>query len=441
MTDELTTEVRSKDADDRTVVDADVAILGAGISGVSAALEAARAGNEVVLVDARPAIGGQAVGAMIRAIIGCYTHEDEPRRLIHGIVDDIIDALEPEGAIERQWSPAQSTYVLGVDGQALGRWMERELEAAGVTSLVGAVLTDVGREGRRVTHLDLAHQFGPVRVHAPGFVDASGNASLCWEAGADTRVPTRPIYGTLHFLIEGHDTAAVDALDVDAVNETLEAKGDDYGLGRHDGILKRLPGKDVLHANVTHLETPLDPLASGEMVAEGRDLADAMMAFLRAEYPDAFAEASVRAYADPGIRQTRWIVGRRQLTVDDLRRGERFDDAVTRGAWWVELHEAEESVTWERFPEGHVYYVPLSCQLPADLDNVVATGRCIDADAHALAAVRVMGPGIAMGAAAAHAIDLADGAPLHAVDTDALQDRLAENLEGHREHPAFRDDL
>ena len=41
--------------------------------------------------------------------------------------------------------------------------------------------------------------------------------------------------------------------------------------------------------------------------------------------------------------------------------------------------------------------------LPRDADNIVAAGRCVDADVHALSAIRVMGPCIAMGAAAAHA--------------------------------------
>lgn len=41
---------------------------------------------------------------------------------------------------------------------------------------------------------------------------------------------------------------------------------------------------------------------------------------------------------------------------------------------------------------------------------------------------RVMGPCAAMGAAAAHALDLADGMSVHDVDLDQLSDRLAVNL-------------
>ena len=136
------------------------------------------------------------------------------------------------------------------------------------------------------------------------------------------------------------------------------------------------PGKDFMLANVTHLETALDPLAAASMVVEGRRQADSVIRFLKAEFPRIFAHARIRTYGNPGLRQTRWIVGRRQLTLDDIRSRERPADAVARCAWWVELHNARDLVHWERFDDGHVYYIPLSCMVPRDADNIVAAGRC-----------------------------------------------------------------
>jgi hypothetical protein len=77
-----------------------------------------------------------------------------------------------------------------------------------------------------------------------------------------------------------------------------------------------------------------------------------------------------------------------------------------------------------------VHYVPLGSLVPAYADNVVAAGRCIDGDAAALSSVRVMGPCIAMGAAAAHALDLAGSGSVHQIDLSALRRRLVDNLEG-----------
>ena len=70
-----------------------------------------------------------------------------------------------------------------------------------------------------------------------------------------------------------------------------------------------------------------------------------------------------------------------------------------------------------------------------DADNLVAAGRCIDADTAALASVRVLGPCFAMGQAAAHALDLCEDRSLHEIDTGALTDRLRDNLEGSKRDP------
>jgi hypothetical protein len=74
--------------------------------------------------------------------------------------------------------------------------------------------------------------------------------------------------------------------------------------------------------------------------------------------------------------------------------------------------------------------VPFRSLTPAGADNLVAVGRCIDADPVALSSVRVMGPCIAMGAAAAHGLDLAGAGSVHQVDVAALRRRLAANLGG-----------
>lgn len=435
MTDAIETEiVRRTDQPDRRTIETDICVLGAGISGLSAALEAAEAGADVTLVDATDSIGGQAVWSKIGTIIGLYSHGREPRQLTHGVADDFIGDLEPAGAIVRRRSSEEifgtdrATVVFNYDQVALGRWFERRVADAGITTIVNGLMTDATIDDGRVRHIDVAHRFGSVRVEADGYVDASGDASLTWAAGLECREPTAPIYGTMKFLIEGYDTAAMASLDMSEVNERLEAVGGDYDLLRDSGHMHDLPEKDFLTANVTHMETPLDPLESANMVFEGREKADNALAFFKAEFPDVFSGASVRSYANPGIRMTRWIVGRRQLTLDDLESGARPPDAVGRAAWWVELHDVPEGISWVDFPNDHVYYIPLSCMIPAEADNIVATGRCVDADVNALAAIRVMGPGIAMGAAAAHALDLSGPGPVHDVDMDALQERLSDNL-------------
>jgi FAD-dependent oxidoreductase family protein len=407
---------------------ADVCVIGAGIAGVSAALEAARLGRSVIIVDAAPSLGGQAIGSIIGTIIGLYTHGPQPYQITHGIADDLIADLTAEGSIHRRVSMT-GTITFQYDEVRLARWIERQVETAGIRAIVGAVLIDVAFETRRVRHVDFATRFGSVRIVATGYVDASGDASLTYEAGLDMREPDAAVYGSLNFLIEGYDIEAVKDLVITDVHKRLAERGTAYGLVRHDGFLMHFPGKNIMLANVTHFETPLEPTAGAHMVFEGRRQADNVIRFLQTEYPQIFRNARVRVYGNPGLRQTRWIVSRRQLTVDEIRSGTRPDDAAARCAWWVELHNAPDLVHWEKFAPDHVYYIPLSCMVPRDADNIVAAGRCVDADVSALSAIRVMGPCIAMGAAAAHALDLAGTNEVHAVDLAALQQRLTANLD------------
>lgn len=411
-----------------TTITADICVLGAGIAGVSAALEAARAGRTVVIADAAPALGGQAVGSIIGTIIGLYTHGDAPYQITHGIADDLIRDLTAEGSINRRVSMT-GTITFQYDEVRLARWFERKVEEAGIRALVGALLTGVRFENRRLRHLEFATRFGGVRVEAGGYVDASGDATLSYQAGLDVREPDTPVYGSLNFLIEGYDADAAKDLVIKDVHDRLAERGGQYGLVRHDGFLMHFPGKNIMLANVTHFETPLDPLAGAQMVFEGRRQADNVIRFLRAEFPGIFSGAQIRTYGNPGLRQTRWIVGRRQLTLDGIRSGERPADAAARCAWWVELHDKPDLVHWERFAKDHVYYIPLSCMVPRHADNIVAAGRCVDADVSALSAIRVMGPCIAMGAAAAHALDMAGTGAVHEIDYAALQQRLSDNLD------------
>jgi hypothetical protein len=425
----IDTVTRRKSATDRLTIDADICVLGAGIAGVSAAVEAARLGRRVVIADAAPALGGQAVGSIIGTIIGLFTHGRGAYQITHGLADELIDELTASGDLLRRDSGRTGTVTFQYELMQLARWMERKVSEAGIRALIGATLTGAEFADRRLRSIDFATRFGPVTVRADGFVDASGDAVLSWQSGLAVREPDAPVYGSLNFLLEGYDEAAVASLDHDEIYARLRERGARHGLVRHDGFLFAFPGKGSALANITHFETPLDPLAAAEMVLEGRAQADAVVQFLRSEFPEMFANVRVRQYGNPGIRQTRWIVGRRQLTLDDLRSGTRPDDAIARCAWWVELHDSRELVHWERFPDGHVYYIPLGCMVPEEADNIVAAGRCVDGDVYALSAIRVMGPCIAMGAAAAHALDLAAGSSVKGISIAELQHRLADNLE------------
>src|SRR5438552_12378683 len=237
MSSEISTRsVRRPAAGDYTTTSCDIGVVGAGISGVAAALEAAKLRRTVVIIDQAPALGGQAIGSIIGTIIGLYTHGEKPYQITHLVADDLIRDLDADGSLYRRKSMTNTVTFL-YDEVRLGRWMETQIDKAGVTSIVGAVLTHVEFSNRRIQYVDFATRFGSVRIEAAGYVDASGDAALTYEAGCATRQPDTPIYGSLNFLIEGYDLAGVEELVLKDVHARLAEVGAKYGLVRHDGFL------------------------------------------------------------------------------------------------------------------------------------------------------------------------------------------------------------
>jgi hypothetical protein len=401
-------------------------VCGAGIAGISAAIELARLGRKVVLADGHSWLGGKAVNSNIGVFAGLFGNPPENKQLTHGIADDILHDLGKSGDLHivEESVPLTARY----NEMALARWAERKILESGVTPLFGAVLRKVRMIGRKVDAVEFATRQDETVVRAAGFVDATGDAALVWQAGLECQEPAgASTYGSQMMVIEDfHDQAKPSRAEL---SDRLKERAAKYGMTQHDGLAVSFHGGRTAVVSMTHAETPLDAFIASKRGLEGRDQADRMLRFLREEFPAAFGTARVRAYGLPGIRQSRRIVGTHHLTVDEVRDGVKFEDSVARSAWPVEQPHSADAPAGEPFAPDHVHYVPLGSMTPKDVDNVIAAGRSIDADAAAISSVRVMAPSIAMGAAAAYALALAGFGSVHKIDRADLRQRVKANVD------------
>jgi len=377
-------------------------------------------GRTVVLADALPSLGGQAVHSVLGMCAGLFGNPPENKQLTHGIADDILEELGKSGDLHLVEGGASLNALY--NEVALARWAERKIVEYGIVPLLGAVLRKVRLVGRKVDALEFATRYGDTVVRASGFVDATGDAALVWQAGLECQEPAEGvIYGSQMMVLEHFDDGQKPSHA--ELSERLKQRAVEYEF------TMSFPGGGTAVVNMTNVETPLDAFAASKKGLEGKRQADRALRFLREEFPKAFGTARVRGYGLPGIRQTRWIVGTHRLTIEEVRQGVKFEDSVARTAWPVEQYHSAEGYILEPFAPDHVHYIPLRSMTPKDVDNVVAAGRSIDADPAALSSIRVMGPCIAMGSAAAHALALAGYGSVHKIDPAELRQRVKANVE------------
>jgi len=131
--------------------------------------------------------------------------------------------------------------------------------------------------------------------------------------------------------------------------------------------------------------------------------------------------------AIPGVRESRNIDGRYQLSDEDVLEGRKFDDTIGQVCFPVDIHAPESSqAIFHQIGGDGAFDIPYRTMLPADLDNLMVAGRCVSATHVAHGATRNMAPCLVMGEAAGVAAALAtqSGTLVGRLDVPDLQAEL-----------------
>ena len=155
---------------------ADICVVGSGAAGLSAALEAALLGDSVILIDAAPQIGGQAVGSALSTICGLFSNAPVPTRLTHGVMDDMFENILASG--DATLRRVRGTYIFDYMVNSWMRWAEDQILSLGITPIPGAIVRAVEKKAGNIEALYITSRFGDATVEANRFIDASGDAVL-----------------------------------------------------------------------------------------------------------------------------------------------------------------------------------------------------------------------------------------------------------------------
>jgi FAD-dependent oxidoreductase family protein len=394
---------------DESPVNYDVVVVGGGAAGVAAAVAAASAGAHTALVERYGFLGGMATAGMVSTICGLYrTGPSGPPEPINGGFAETfarrLATLPGCGSPVRRGRTIVLPYTpfafacVADEFTASARHLDVYLHAY----LVGAE----ARQGR-IEALRVANWERPIELTAGAVVDASGDAIVAQQAGAATE--TAPLAArqlpSLVFVLQQVDTDLLGPGPRVALLRALVAAERDGKVPKGASNLALAPspqpGEVICKLTLSGIaeEGPAgrDFLTGAEQ--EGRKRARAVAEFLRTMPP--FARAFV-SHAAPqvGVRESRRLIGRYQLTREDVLSGRRFEDAVARADWPIELwEEGRLGATYEYLEDGRSYDIPLRCLQARDIGNLFVAGRCLSASHEALGSARVIGTCLATGQA------------------------------------------
>ena len=400
-----------------------VAVVGGGLSGVMAAIAAAREGKRVILVERYGFLGGTAVMALVNP----FMHYSLPTGPVNnaGLFRSLLERLKDMGALHAN----KHTF----NEQLLAVALDDMTREAGVQVLLHAQLTGAetedGPEGRRIRALTVHGVSGQrYRISADMMVDATGDGDLMALSGAPVAIgrdgdnACQPM--TLSVRIGGIDVERLQAevkrrglsgvkAYMDEAFAQAKAEGEIH-IPREDVLVKPTMAADVMHFNTTRIigRSSLDTENFTLAEQEGRRQAYELFRFLRKHIVGFENCTIVQMGPQIGIRESRRLVGQYVLSGDDVLNCCKSDHSVARACYGVDIHNPDGEGTVRQRMQNDYHTIPMECLYAAEYPNLIVTGRPISSDHVAYSAIRIMpvcaNLGEAAGILAAMALETGD---------------------------------
>lgn len=405
----------------------DTVVVGGGTAGSSAAISSAKGGNLTLIVEKYGMLGGSQTNGLVCPMMPSYvTHLDNFYEIENRLKEIGNETRDKTG--KYVWfSPEHMSVVL-----------EELYLSYGGKILYDATFIDCIQENNKITAILVMTINGIVAIKARTFIDASGDAILARSAGVPVTHGDEDGNNqmcSLRFEMAGIDVEKYRQYCLSLQDEfspltdgyffeSAMVGGKEFKLepifqkGINKGILHEedlryyqcfsIPGKKgCMSFNCPHigiLRKNTDLFARSGAMTEGRKMIQRLVTFLCAYMPG-FEDAYLSKIADMlGVRESYRLVGKYILSEDDYSKQARFEDAIAKGDWYIDVHSASKGLVHkDKYKEGEYYEIPYRSLICHEVDNMIVVGRCIATTFMMQASVRIQPTVIDMGESAGKA--------------------------------------
>ena len=410
----------------------DVVVIGGGMSGICAALEAARHGARTALVHDRHVLGGNASSEIRMHICGASENLAKPDLEESGILHEIM--LDNKSR--------NDYYNFSIWDMVLFSTVKRQKNLT--VYLSTAMESCEMGEGSTIRSID-AYQLTTEthwKISGKVFIDCTGNATLGYYAEAEFRTgsegrdefgepdaPGQPnkerMGNTLLFkaVDRGHPVAfkkpdfARTFTEEELKYRTHSAVHGAQIKGEVDKAYVRMTSFSTSSVDYGYWWIEL-PGETDDIIDEYEQIRDELVSCIYGIWDhlknggDHGAENYDLEWVGmlPGSREGRRLIGDYILNENDILSNRQFEDAVAYGGWPMDIHTAKGLYDFDELPSRVIsfdgaYTIPYRSYYSKNISNLMMAGRDISASKMAMGSTRVMGTcavgGQAVGTAAA----------------------------------------
>lgn len=418
----------------------DVVVIGGGMSGVCAALAAARHGAKTAIIQARPVFGGNGSPEVRMHIVGAGCHNGKPNMHESGIIHELL--LE-----NKSRNPYHSFPVWGTVLWEKVRFQEN------LDMFLNTSALEVKCNGSTITNIICYQSSTETYYDISGkiFVDATGHATIGLKAGANMLrgSESKYEYDEPSAPEEPNEYTSGNTIMYQAVDrgEPVPFKkpfwaydmDEDYLKYREHGMtyFARSDGGHIIDYTDGQ-KTPgvvlpqYSDWSAGhwwielggdykDIIGHDEEIRDELLKYVfgvwdhiknKGDHGAANYDLEWVGFV-PGYRESRRIKGDYMLTENDVRSNRVFPDAVAYGGWPMDEHTPGGLSSPEKEPActlmfDGAYTIPYRSYYSDNISNLMMAGRDISTTKVAYGTIRVMGTcavgGQAVGTAAALAV-------------------------------------